>query len=137
MEKALLILFGGRIIPNVLTILHLKPQIIVPIVSEDELKRLDAFKKGVDDLLQKERHSCEWLDSKSGESFVIKAHNHGDIKQICEKVVKENKDYEWTFNITSGTSIMSIGAYEAAQKLKEEGTSISCWYLNTARRRVE
>ncbi len=146
MAKALLILFGGRIIPNVLTILHIKPQIIVPIVSKDELEKLDAFKEGLDDLLQKEKHSYEWLDSKSGEPFVINAHNQGDIKQICKEVVHNNKDkddkgdardYEWTFNITSGTSIMSIAAYEAAKELKEEGTSISCWYLNTARRRVE
>jgi hypothetical protein len=146
MAEALLILFGGRIVPNVLTILYLKPQIIVPIVSEDELKKLDGFKKGVDDLLQKVGHSCEWLNSEKGESFLINAYDKEDVKQICKKIIHNNKDkddkgnardYEWIFNITSGTSIMSIGAYEAAKGLKDERVPISCWYLNTARKRVE
>ena len=146
MAKVLLILFGGRIIPNVLTILHLKPQIIVPIVSKDELIRLDNFKKGVDDLLKEEGHTYKWLNSQSGTSFIINAYNKEDVKQICEDVVHNTKDkddkgntrdYEWIFNITSGTSIMSIGAYEAAKELKAQGIPISCWYLNTAQRSVE
>lgn len=58
-------------------------------------------------------------------------------KLLLKKKDKDGKDYEWIFNITSGTSIMSIGAYEAAKELHAEGKAVACWYLNTARRRVE
>ena len=149
MAKALLILFGGRIIPNVLTILHEKPQLIVPIVSGDkyELIRLDNFKKGVDDLLLKEGYDYKWLDSQDANTFRISPFNKQNIKQVCEDVVKGNQycedvvkgrqAYEWIFNITSGTSIMSIGAYEAAKELKAQDIPVQCWYLNTASTRVE
>ncbi len=147
MAKALLILFGGRIIPNVLTILHEKPDIIVPIVSEDEreIKRLNKFKQGVNRLLEQKGYKkgldYKWLDDETADTFTVHPFNKENIKVVCEKVVRYNPEYEWIFNITSGTSIMSIAAYEAAKELTEQNipknTPIQCWYLNTANTRVE
>jgi hypothetical protein len=135
MAKALLILFGGRIIPNALTILHEKPDIIVPIVSKDELNKLGNFKKGVDKLLEKKGYDYKWLDDTNADTFTVNPCNKENIKVVCEKIVKNNPSYEWIFNITSGTSIMSIGAYEAAKELIKD-ISVQCWYLDTANERV-
>ncbi|GCF10222.1 Card1-like endonuclease domain-containing protein [Dictyobacter arantiisoli] len=129
MPKALLVLFGGRLIPNVLTMIHEKPDLLVAIVSESVTKGLPNFHKLVDTLSVEKKPLVDT-------SFVVNAFNVEEISSQCKNAVDAHPGYEWIFNITSGTAIMSIGAYEAAKILQHNGHSIKCWYIDTGNTNV-
>jgi len=130
MKKALLILVGGRIIPNVLTILNEEPNLIVPIISKDE-RNFERFEKGIRTLFAEKNRSFDW-ENCWDTSFRVEAFNLEDIKEKCLQALDKYPCCEWIFNITSATTIMSMGAYEAAKKRLAQGIPISCWYLDTA-----
>src|SRR5438067_13419367 len=65
-------------------------------------------------------------------SYIVEPFEVEDVKAKCIKAVKDHPNLDWIFNITSATTLMSIGAYEAAKELRSRGESIRCWYLNTA-----
>ncbi|MBA2288142.1 MAG: DUF1887 family protein [Ktedonobacteraceae bacterium] len=52
MSKALLILFGGRSMPNMLTIIHEKPALIVAIVSWDQQNKLPQLTDAITELFK-------------------------------------------------------------------------------------
>src|SRR2546425_727572 len=110
MKKALLILVGGRIIPNVLTILNEEPDLIVPIISKDEKKSFERFETGIKALFAEKKHSFDWKKNWDA-SFQVEAFNLEDIKEKCLQAVDKHPGCEWIFNITSATTIMSLGAY--------------------------
>src|SRR5260221_8354283 len=130
MKKALLILVGGRIIPNVLTILNEEPDLIVPIISKDE-RNFERFEKGIRTLFAEKNRSFDW-ENCWDTSFKVEAFNLEDIKEKCLQAIDKYPGCEWIFNITSATTIMSMGAYEAAKERLAQGIPISCWYLDTA-----
>jgi len=127
MAKALLILSGGRAMPNMLTVIHEKPDLIVALVSQDEVDRLQQLENAITALFRDEDRKPE-LNT----SYIVNAFNLYDIQEKCWQVVKDHPDYDWTFNITAATKIMSIGAYEIAKELADQGRSVRCWYLNTS-----
>jgi Domain of unknown function (DUF1887) len=131
MKKALLILVGGRIIPNVLTILNEEPDLIVPIISKDEEKNFERFEKGIRTLFAEKNRSFDW-ENCWDKTFKVEAFNLEDIKGKCLQAIDKYPGSEWIFNITSATTIMSMGAYEAAKERLAQGIPISCWYLDTA-----
>lgn len=121
--KAQLILVGGRPIPNVLTILHQRPELIVAVCSKQSFKKeWPKLEKAVRKFLPE--GTCTILPKKT-DGFSLE-----EIKTACESELYQSHD--WLFNITSGTTIMSIGAYEVAKKYAQE-RSVDCWYLDTAR----
>jgi hypothetical protein len=125
--RAQLILVGGRAaIPNMLTVKYQCPDVIVPITSTEskkDLPRLEEALKAVHPTYQ-----LEQVDP-------VDAFNFSQIYDVCEKAVKKHPDAEWIFNITTGTTIMSIAAYEVAKKYSQS-FSIKCWYINTSQSRV-
>ncbi len=129
MEKGLLILFGGRAMPNMLTILHEKPDLIVPIISQDIKDEVLLLKDAVTELFKdaEDTASPKW-DTTS----VVNAFKLEEVRATCIAVVKRYPGFEWIFNITAATKIMSLGAYAAASELVSKGESIRCWYLDTA-----
>lgn len=131
MKKALLILFGGRSMPNVLTILHEKPNLIVPMISQSVQNTLPFFKSSTAKLFEGTGLVYQ-LDT----SYVVKPFDVEDVKAKCIQAVTDYPNLDWVFNITSATTLMSIGAYEAAKELRSRGESIRCWYLNTAQTTV-
>lgn len=131
MAKALLILFGGRPMPNMLTVIHEKPELIVAIVSQDEIKKLPQLENTISELY-KDVDQKPQLDT----SYVIDAFSMKDVREKSLLAVKEHPGFEWIMNITSATTIMSIGAFEAAKMLAAQHHSIRCWYLDTGHTRV-
>ncbi len=128
--KALLMLVGGRPIPNALTFIHEKPDVIVAICSEESFKE-------------------EWVQLKqaikklSPATTIIKeppsldAFNVEAIIETSEHELLEHPDADWVVNITSGTSLMTLGAYIAAERcLRLRDMLVKCWYLDTAHSRV-
>lgn len=122
--KAQLILVGGRPIPNVLTIIHQQSELIVAICSkESEQSDWPTLEKTIRRLVPR----CE-IVKKVTDGFYLES-----IKDACKSELYRSAD--WIFNITSGTTIMSLGAYEIAKEYKQDA-SISCWYLDTAKSRA-
>ncbi len=127
--KALLILVGGRPIPNILTVIHEKPDVIVAVCSKESIEE-------------------EWLQLKPAiEKFLpsvtikekepIDAYDVDAIKNTCERALLEHPDAEWVLNITGGTSLMTHGTYIAAEYCsKQRGISVRCWFLDTGHVRV-
>ncbi|MBI3650826.1 MAG: DUF1887 family protein [Acidobacteria bacterium] len=120
-ERGLLLLIGGRQMPNFLTAQYLLPNVIVPIASHEAMK--DAWKK-IEPALKS-------LELNTVFPKEVDAIGLDEIKEKCQEALKEFPNVEWVFNITCATSVMSIAAYEVA---KEHGAS--AWYLDTNTRRV-
>ncbi|HVB24672.1 MAG TPA: DUF1887 family CARF protein [Ktedonobacteraceae bacterium] len=133
MTKALLTLFGGRsFLPTALLVIHEKPNIVVAISSKQSHDDLPQLKQAIDKFQNELEFTCH-LETPEG----VDAFDVNKIQQLCENAISQHLDAEWIFDITGGTSLMSIAAYEAARKSKETiNTSINCWYLNTAQTRV-
>ncbi len=125
--KAQLILVGGRAsIPNILTIIHQRPDIIVAVSSTESKKDVPRLEQAI-----KAVHPTYQLEQVDP----VDAFDFSQIYSVCEKAVKNHPDAEWIFNITTGTTIMSIAAYEVAKKYRQS-LSIQCWYINTSQTRV-
>lgn len=120
-RKALLILIGGRQIPNLLTVQSLKPDIIVPITSKDSGDVWQRIKPVLQQLCP------DGLQ----EQIIVDPFDLEEINQACLQSIQRFPDAEWFFNITCATTIMSIGAYQVAQQ-----HNINAWYLDTRTRRV-
>lgn len=121
-KTALLVLIGGRQVPNRLVAQYLKPDLIVPIASPEAMK--DGTWSNIKPIL--EQLGDKLLLPKSINGFDV-----ATIKDYCRKIVEENTDYEWFFHITCGTKVMSIGCYEIGKSV-----NANIWYLDTASKNV-
>jgi hypothetical protein len=128
--KALLILVGGRPIPNILTVIHEKPNVIVAICSHESVKEEWPELKPAIERLSPTSNILEVI---SVDAFAI-----GDIQKACEREFLRYPDADWIFNVTTATSLMTLGAYKAAENCRNlyNGASVRCWYLDTARSRT-
>ena len=125
--KAQLILVGGRAIPNVLTILHQKPELVVAICSHQSV---ESDWPGLEKAIRKLHPSCRIFKPEPVDGFDLQ-----EIQQRCEEELLKFPQAHWIFNITTATTIMSIGAYEVARKYSDK-LSVQWYYLNTAGTRV-
>jgi hypothetical protein len=127
MKKAQLILFGGRAsIPNMLTITHQKPDVIVAISSKESCIDLPKLEKSLKVVLP----NCELRTPEPVDGFDFR-----QIEEICKSELMKYPDADWIFNITSATTIMSIAAYEVA-KSNANTVSIHCVYVDTSHSRL-
>lgn len=123
-KVALLILVGGRQTANVLTALHLQPDVIVPIASQEALQEGDAWSQVKDSLKQICPNGLE-------EPALVDAFDIEQIRRKCREAVGRNNDAQWYFNLTCASKIMGFGGLEVAKEC-----SASAWYLDTITRRV-
>jgi hypothetical protein len=128
-ERALLVLIGGRQIPNLLTAQALKPDFIVPIASHEALRDNGVWTR-IKPVLER---ICPRgvADPTEHTAFRVDAFDPEAVRQAVRQAIGRHPSAEWIFNITCATTIMSIGAYEVGI---ERGVSI--WYLDTATRRI-
>lgn len=124
MTVALLILVGGRQTPNLLTAQFLRPDLIVPVASHEALRPNEAWSRI--------KPALERLCTQVVEPLPVDAFDLESIRSACRTALMRAPTAQWVCNITCGTAIMSIGAYEAG---REAGASV--WYLDTARRVVK
>lgn len=116
MTKALLMLTGGRGIPDLLAVKHLRPDITFVITTEQGLPSAKHLKN-----LVKSRFGCELEIMPTISPF-----NQQSIKEACFQVLERYPSAEWTMNITSAPKIVSIFAMDIARE-----KDIACWFLNT------
>ena len=127
-RKAQLILVGGRPIPNVLTIIHERPEVIVAICSKESIKQeWPELKQAI----QRLSHTSD-IQEAEVDAFDVDA-----VQKACELEFLRCPRAEWIFNVTTATSLMTLGAYKAAESCaKYPDASVRCWYLDTANARV-
>jgi len=132
-KKALLTLFGGRsFLPTALTLMHEKPDAVVAISSKQSYQDLAQLQRAVDKYQKEHGFSCK-LETPDG----IDAFEVAEIQRLCESILAQHSDTSWVFDVTGGTSLMTLAAYEAAKEYSAKFTvPIRCWYLNTAQTRV-
>jgi hypothetical protein len=132
-KKALLTLFGGRsFLPIALIVLHERPDIVVAISSEQSQYDIPQLRQAIEKFRDQLGFSCT-LEAPDG----VDAFDVEKIQSTCENALTKYPDAEWIFDITSGTSLMSIAAYEAAKKARLNlESSVKCWYMNTSHTRV-
>ncbi len=133
MQKALLTLFGGRsFLPTALLLIHEKPNIVVAISSQQSHQDLPQLEQAIEKFKRELSFECT-LETPEG----IDAFDVEKIQEVCENAVEKHSEMEWIFDITGGTALMSIAAYEVARKFRNEFSKpVKCWYLNTAQTRV-
>lgn len=117
-KRVLVLLIGGRLTPNFISVLALKPDKVVCLVSEDEQ---DKFKT-VQEVL-----SPSVNVTVSSEPVVVPAFDLQQAIERCLGIVDSFSDSELIFNVTGATKIMAIGAYEVAKQ-----RNCRAVYVNTA-----
>jgi hypothetical protein len=124
MTRALLMLVGGRQTPNLLAAQFLRPDLIVPVASHEALRPNEAWSRIQPALTR--------LCPQVAAPLAVDAFELTEIRDACRRALQSRPAAQWVCNITCGTAIMSIGAYEAG---RECGADV--WYLDTARRVVK
>jgi hypothetical protein len=107
----------------------------VAITSKDIAKR-DGEKEL---LAQSIEALCKNFDHKISleTAYTVDAFDLDEVYTTCVQVVREDyPHFDWIFNVTAATKIMSLGAYKAATKLSNMGKSIRCWYIDTLHAKV-
>jgi len=122
--KAQLILVGGRAaVPNILTVIHQKPQVVIAVCSKESQPDFPKLKEAINKILP----DCIVEETTNS----VDAFAPDDIKIQCEQALQKYPKAKWIFNITAATTIMSIVAYEVAKSYQQ-----TCWYLNTSQARI-
>lgn len=121
-KKALLVVAGGRAVPNVLSLLWLQPQVVRVILSEQGWDHKQAFEDIVHSI-----PGCQ-IDTIPD----VDAYDFHTCLEACRNACRPYPDdeWEWTFDITSAPKITGIAAYEIA---KQKG--VSCWHADAQRDR--
>lgn len=126
--QAQLILVGGRLIPNILSVIYQQPEFIIAVCSLQSHKReWLQLRKAIQNLVP----TCQIKEE------VVDGYLLEQIEQACEKYIGQNDKETWVFNVTNATSIMSIGAYNIAKKYAHTpNIDLNCWFLDTPRSRI-
>ena len=121
-KKAFLVVTGGRAVPNVLSLLWLQPHVVRVILSEQGWEYQQAF----EDIA----HSIPGCHIDIIPN--VDAYNFDICLKACRNACSPypDREWEWTFDITSAPKVTGIAAYEVA---KEKG--ISCWHVDAQRDR--
>src|SRR5437879_4947579 len=95
-KNALLMLTGGRGVPDLLAIKHLRPDITLILTTQQGLGTAKHLKSIV-----KSRYGCELEILPTIHPF-----QEDDIKGACNYALQKYPDVEWIMNITSSPKIV-------------------------------
>lgn len=134
MKKILIQLIGGQLLPNIFSMLSLKPDEVHNIYTprtEVEARRLETWVKKHAD-----RHL---LDSKVIGHCVTKQTEETD-KRVTELIdeFRQKEDCIVCLNMTGGTKLMVVAAVDACKRQEEtHGIKIPIFYVDTDERNFE
>jgi len=122
-KKALLVVAGGRGVPDVLPLLYLQPKLVLSITSKegwDGEKPYFDIATGLPDVEVKPLQNVD-------------AYDLDKCMKACRKLCKPYSDteWEWTFTITSAPKVLAIAAYEVAKEM-----GIPCWHIDSQGERI-
>lgn len=123
-KRALLVVAGGRGVPDFQALFCVLPHLVVILTSEEGWNEEFRFRDAVTGLPEYE----DLLPTEHVPSYDMKATKE-KCMQICKLYPPER--WEWTFSIGSCPKIMGIGAYEAAKELDRP-----CIYMDAQHKEV-
>lgn len=122
-KKALLVLAGGRALPDILALLYLRPEVVVVIMPQEGWPFQQVFAD-----ITRTLPSCEVKIIANVTAFDIDA-----CMQACIEACLPYPDtgWDWTFTTSSSTKIMALAGYEIAKR-----KGIPCWQVDVLHEQV-
>lgn len=108
MKTILIQLIGVQSLPNLYTLVALKPDILVNVYSKRTKKQENCLNQAIKDISENLKIESIYL-----EDFPTTEATRAALTSYCSKV--ENNDNTIIINLTGGTKLMSIGAYLVAK----------------------
>lgn len=127
MKKALLMLTGGRGVPDMLVIKYLKPDIIFNLTTETGLRNAENLKK----LAEEKFHCYMEILPPIHLSSETDVEAEQEIKEACIQALQREPEAEWIMHFTSAPKIVGIYAHDVARDHK-----IPYWFLETSGKKV-
>lgn len=121
MAKVMVSLLGGRPVPNMLATLHLKPDCLYVVVSEDSLGTGGNYEKLVSALPDRLKPSQPC----SVKPYILPA-----TIQQCEAIANQHQNDQIIVVSASEPKTMGFGAYDVVKNLREQGRNIDMCYLS-------
>lgn len=123
-KKALLVVAGGRIVPDVLALFAIQPHLVVIVTSIEGYNGESTFREVVASLPDHE---------KIGETIHVDAYNFEAAKIACIEACRPYPDteWDWTFSMSSSPKIMGIAAYEVARQ-----KNVPCLHIDTQHEKI-
>ena len=115
MAKVLISLLGGRLVPNIETILHIRPDYLYFIASEDTLKQPGCL-ENISNIVP------EKLKPFSVES--VKPYSIIETRQKCAEIFKKHKSDRIILNTASDPKTMAFGAFAFFMENKDSDIDI-------------
>src|SRR5712692_9232150 len=127
MKKALLLLTGGRGVPDMLVVKYLKPDIIFNLTTETGRGNAENLKK----LAEEKFHCTMEILPPIHLSSETDVEAEQEIKEACIQALQREPEAEWTMHFTSAPKIVGIYAHDVARDHK-----IPYWFLETSGKKV-
>src|SRR5438270_382531 len=121
MTKALLMLSGGRSLPDLLVLKYLHPDIAINITTI----------QGRPNALYFQQFSQTHFGLAMEVPPAINAFNEQEIKNACTAALQRFPNAKWTMHITTSPKVVGIYAHDIAREC-----SIPCWFLDTEGKQV-
>lgn len=121
MARVMISLLGGRPVPNILASLHLKPDTMYIVVSEDSLGKGGNYEKLINAL-------PNHLRPTKPEPYSVKPYILAETIQQCEVIANQHQSDEVIIVSASEPKTMGFGAYDVVKSLRGQGRNIDMCY---------
>ncbi len=121
MAKVMVSLLGGRPVPNMLATLHLKPDYLYVVVSEDTLGTDGNYEKLVNALPTRLRPT---------QPCSVKPYILTETIQQCEAIANQHQGDQLIVVSASEPKTMAFGAYDVVKNLRAQGRNIDMCYVS-------
>ena len=119
MARVLISLVGGRPLPNLLVTLHLQPDHLYFIVSQDSVGPGRDYEKTLVALPQ----------TLKAVEKIVAPYKLQETVTACRAIIDQHLADEILIHVTLGPKTMAFGAYDVAKELKSVGAQIDVCYL--------
>lgn len=100
MKSVHVVLVSDQPIPNLTTILQFKPELVLLLFTSDKKAQKDRLQK----VLKQRQFTVETRE--------ILPYDMGNVISVCEGIISEHHDHDISLNITGGTKIGTMGAFQ-------------------------
>lgn len=121
MAKVMVSLLGGRPLPNMLATLHLKPDYLYVVVSEDSLGTGGNYEKLASALPNHLRPS---------QPCPVEPYILAETIQQCEAIANQHRDDQIIIVSASEPKTMGFGAYDVVKNLRAQGRDVDMCYVS-------
>ena len=121
MAKVMVSLLGGRPVPNMLATLHLKPDYLYVVVSEDSLGTGGNYEKLVNALPNHLRPA---------QPRSVKPYTMAETIQQCKEIANQHRSDQIIVVSASEPKTMGFGAYDVVKKLLAQDRDVDMCYLS-------